>query len=243
MQKNGFSSDADVQRVQSIKFLDAAQPTRFGPDRVPPYLYLIVDREDWRSNMQRYLPPGKTPAEGVPLCDIDRLDSLAARKYFMFEYKQKLKQDEEGGFLSSLSKPFVRAFTGFVETMEQLPQITAKWLRSPTKADHQSLAPASARVSGKHTSLYEKGAHIVNSPTHALIVLKTDILQQNGDILWDGEHKYPRLRRPLLHVGDVWAAFPLSFDLQKSIVPLPSEGQMSTSFSQTTKVLAAVDNS
>lgn len=242
---NVHMREADRKSLQSLKFLEPEQPTRFDASNVPPYLYLIVEREEWKKNSEQYKPRNRTDAQGVPLCDIDRLDSLAARKYFLHEYKQTMLRRSQSTFFDDAAEVLQSGIERIGSLLSWLPLGMAKLLHSSSSnvASTDNSTPAKTRAaqderpSKDWTDVQNRSERVVRRAAYLLVILKTDGL----DLAWDGGHSagsnWPRLTRSLRHATDVWAEFPLAFDTEKSIVCLPNTTDLTSAFNKASKVV------
>ena len=242
-----------MRQLERMEQLDPEQPTRFGERRTPRHLYLIVERKEWSSNAEKYLPVGRSPSQGVPLCDLDRLDSVAARKYFLIEYKQASAKLDEMGFVARAADSVYTSLNKVSAFFSSAPVTVTKLLNGQRLLVDGSVSggppPSSnslndgVRVNGKHTSITEQGEHIVRSPTHSLIVLHTKTMISR-DLAWDSgqlTRDYPRLTRAILMCADLWAEFPLCYDTKKLIVALPDPQELQRAFEKAQSVVDGVE--
>jgi len=236
------TAEEHLRALESMGQLNPAQPTRFGAHRVPPHLYLIVERDEWECSASVYLPRGRAYTHGVPLCDLDRLDSVAARNYFLQEYKAAIARSEQVGTLDTVLGAASSVLNRLKAVVSSAPIGTAKLLNGNAHGASVSHNDSDVeRRSGLHTRITEHGEHLVRLRSHALVILEAAMLEAQDALAWDGgsdTHDYPRLKRPVKKCEDVWVEFPLVYDTKKFIVATPDAATLSVAFEKATLLVA-----
>lgn len=213
--------------------------TRFGERNMPPHLFHIAQRKEWRETAELYLPESETISDhrtSVPVCDLDRLDAYVSQHYFTADWLASLHREESllRKWTSSLSK-----------SLAYVPVQLARVLNgSNTEGSFiRKKRDSTTRLNNK-TAAREA---LKKEPNALLIVLSTENLSQE-DVAWDYEEVcdsqrvlLPRLKRPISKIDDVYAEYDLLYDATQCLVALPPAGELLEKFAKCKHIRSALD--